>query len=107
MDRFTLIAKRAALALLIFAALLYVGDYISVRIRLAHAKPGDPLEDVTLQRYYSVSEKGQKLEYMPADPQTVTCVHSLFPHLGYNPCWYVNRLNNQPIPMTIFLFRPR
>jgi hypothetical protein len=101
MDRLIFIAKRAAVALLIFAAVIYVGDYVSVRVRLMHPKPGDPLEDVLLQRYYSVSEKGQKLEYIPADPQTVTCVHSMFPHMGYNPCWYVNRLNNQPIPMTI------
>ncbi len=104
MDRVVFIAKRALLALLIFAAVLYVGDYVSARVRLMHAKPGDPLEDVTLQRYYAVSEKGQKLEYIPADPQTVTCLHSLFPHMGYNPCWYVNRLNNQPIPMTILTF---
>ena len=104
MDRLVFIAKRVGVALLIFAVLLYVGDYISARVRLAHAKPGDPLENILLQRYYAVSEKGQKLEYIPADPQTVTCLHSIFPHMGYSPCWYINRLNNQPIPMTILPF---
>jgi hypothetical protein len=31
--------------------------------------------------------------------QTITCVHSLFPHSVYSPCWYVKPRINQPIPM--------
>jgi hypothetical protein len=25
----------------------------------------------------------------------VTCVHSLFPHMGYQPCWYLSRHSEQ------------
>jgi hypothetical protein len=30
------------------------------------------------------------------------CVHSLFPHAGDLPCWYLKRKFAQPIPMVIF-----
>ncbi len=36
--------------------------------------------------------------------KTVVCVHSLFPHSGHLPCWYVKPRIDQPIPMTIFRF---
>lgn len=97
--RIKFIAERAAAVLLAAFVLLYVGDYTRVRIRAMHATPSNPFEDVTLNRLIAVSEKGQKTEYIQADPQTVTCVHSIFPHMGYNPCWYVNRLNGKPINM--------
>ena len=27
------------------------------------------------------------------EPESRTCVHSLFPHLGQPPCWYAERRN--------------
>jgi len=69
--------------------LLYAGDYLSVRYGIP--KNRDPLGSVDIQVYYAVGLKNSKVEYMRADPETQTCVHSLFPHLGYQPCWYVNR----------------
>jgi hypothetical protein len=97
--RITYITERAAAVLLACFVILYLVDYASVRIRAMHATPGSPYEDVTLNRLIAVSEKGQKTEYVPAQPQTVTCVHSIFPHMGYDPCWYVNSLQNKPINM--------
>jgi len=70
-------------------AALYVGDYLSVRYRIPKSR--DPLGSVDIKVYYAVGLKGNKVEYMPGDPETQTCVHSLFPHLGYQPCWYVSR----------------
>jgi hypothetical protein len=96
-DRFLVFSKKALLGLLISALVLYAGDYLSVRVRLLHPKPASPFEEVILQRLISISEKGQKQEYVLADPQTVTCVHALFPHMGYDPCWYIRRLNQEPI----------
>ena len=94
-----LLAQRIIGGLLAAFLVLYLGDYAWVRIRAMHPTPGSPFEDVTLNRLIAISEKGQKTEYVQADPQTVTCVHSIFPHMGYNPCWYVNSLNGKPINM--------
>jgi hypothetical protein len=38
-----------------------------------------------------VQQKDGKTEYEEGDPETQTCVNSLFPHLGYSPCWYLRR----------------
>ena len=73
--------------------LVYAFDYLSVRYLARHNH--SPLGSVDIQVYYSVGIKGNKVEYMPADPETQTCVHSLFPQMGYQPCWYLNRHRTQ------------
>ena len=81
---------------------LFTGDYLSVRIRAIHPKPTDPFESIKSLRVLAIPEKNGKTEYEvdALNPeQTVTCVHSLFPHMGYSPCWYVKPRINQPIPM--------
>ena len=83
-------------------AVLYVRDYLSVRIRAMHPRPADPLESLTALRVLAIPEKNGKTEYevdAQNPEQTVTCVHSLFPHYGFSPCWYVKPKINQPIPM--------
>jgi hypothetical protein len=68
---------------------LYVGDDLSVRYRLGHAKDGDPLEEVT---YYDATMlKNGRVEVFYDQPQTEVCVHALFPHMGHSPCWYATR----------------
>jgi hypothetical protein len=86
--------RRAAIAVLIFAA-LYGGDYVMVRFRIPRSR--NPLGSVTVQRYYSVMKKDGKPDYYFQPPQTETCVQSLFPHLGYSPCWYLDRHKVQKI----------
>ena len=83
------LVKRVVLSAVLALLVLYAGDYLSVRFRI----PGnrEPLGSVDIQVYYAVGLKGHKVEYMRGDPQTQTCAHSLFPQLGYSPCWYVNR----------------
>lgn len=101
------LVQRILIAFLVAAVLVYVGDFVSVRLRMMHAKPGDPFETVTALRILAIGEKGNKTEYSvdPLQPQqTAECVHSLFPHNGDPPCWYLKRKFAQPIPMTIFLF---
>lgn len=91
-----------AIALL---ALTYCADYLSVQIRMRRPKPDDPLEIVTALRLLAIDEKGNKTEFMvdPVQPQqSAVCVHSLFPHFGNAPCWYVKRKFAQPIPMVLF-----
>ena len=83
-------------------ALTYAGDYLCFRVRLIHPKPADPIESFTGPRILAIPEKGGKTSYeidQQSPEQTVTCVHSLFPHGSFAPCWYVRPRVNQPIPM--------
>jgi hypothetical protein len=69
---------------------------------MMHPKPDDPFESIKSLRVLAIPEKNGKTEYevdAQNPEQTVTCVHSLFPHSGFSPCWYVKPRINQPIPM--------
>jgi hypothetical protein len=81
--------RRIALIVVALFALLYVGDYASVRFRIPRSR--NPYEVVQVRPYYAVRQKDGKPEFYFLDPENQVCVHSLFPHLGYNPCWYVSR----------------
>jgi hypothetical protein len=47
--------------------------------------------------YYAVPQKNHKTEFLFDEPQDETCVHSLFPHLGDEPCWYLSTHKDQRI----------
>jgi len=85
------------MVVVVFFALLYAGDYASVRYRIPRSR--DPLGTVEIQPYYAVPLKDGKTEFMFLPTQNQVCVHSLFPHLGYNPCWYARRKRNKRIDM--------
>jgi hypothetical protein len=70
---------------------VYVCDYFSVRYRIL--KNRDPFGVVKIQRYYAVRLKDGKTEFVFQEPEIQVCVHSLFPHFGCSPCWYVKRRN--------------
>jgi hypothetical protein len=77
---------KAILAALVAAAVaLYAGDFAWFEYRMQNAKPNDPLETMTF--YYATDIKGGKVEVFDDQPQTAICVHSIFPHGGYKPCW--------------------
>ena len=97
-----ILAKRVLAGAAVALAVVYAGDYVSVRIRMFHPKPADPFESIKSLRVLAIPEKGGKTSYeidQQNPERTVTCVHSLFPHAGYSPCWYVKPRLNQPIPM--------
>jgi hypothetical protein len=91
------LARRIFVALIVAVCLVYVGDDLSARFRI----PGNrnPLGTVTVKRYYAISEKNNKVQFLPADPETVTCVYSLFPHFGYSPCWYASRTTRNQVDL--------
>ncbi len=96
--------NRVLYALLMVIAVIYGYDFASVRRRVSAQKPGDPFDVVTYPHILAIPEKGNKVEYaldaqspMESDP----CIHSLFPHYGYTPCWYVLHRSKTPTPMTI------
>jgi hypothetical protein len=97
-----ILAKRIAISLLAVLALVYCGDFLYLRVRMLHPKPADPFETQTTLRVLAIPEKNGKTEFevdSQNPEQTVTCVHSLFPHSGFSPCWFVKPKINQPIPM--------
>jgi len=57
-----ILAKRILIALVAAFALVYAGDYVSLRVRMLNAKPGDPFETVTALRILAIGEKGNKTE---------------------------------------------
>lgn len=87
-------------------AVVYAGDYAVVRLRTAYPRLGRAFDSVKVERLYAIALKNGRTEYeLDAQQPEVTlpCVRAFFPHLGYNPCWYL-RLNSQkPIPMVILL----
>ena len=98
----SILAKRILLAAVAALALVYSGDYLVLRVRMLHPKPDNPFEALKTLRVLAIPEKNGKTEYEvdALNPeQTTTCVHALFPHSGYAPCWYVKPRINQPIPM--------
>jgi hypothetical protein len=84
--RVTLGILLCAVALALFA---YASDYVVFRHRVAgnHQAYGQ----VTVTPYDAVQHKNGKTEFLFDPPRAETCVHALFPHSGYVPCWYLRR----------------
>jgi hypothetical protein len=101
--------NRIFYAVILLIGLTYGYDYASVRRRMSAKKPGDPFDVVTYPHLLAIPQKGNKVDYeldaqspMASEP----CVHSLFPHSGYTPCWYVLRKSKNPTQMMIVLRAP-
>jgi hypothetical protein len=76
-------------ALLALSALIYTGDYISLRFRIPNHR--EQFGTVTVHSYYAIEKKANKIEFDYAGTENDPCVHSIFPHFGCSPCWYLSR----------------
>ncbi|MFZ0582704.1 MAG: hypothetical protein WAN72_19465 [Candidatus Acidiferrales bacterium] len=88
-------AKRGVIAVLALFVIVYVCDYGLLRFKMSRNKGADAMGTVT--SYYSTALKDGRLQIFTDQPQTETCVHSLFPHSGMRPCWYASRNNVKTI----------
>jgi hypothetical protein len=97
--------RRAAQFALLALALLYAGDYLSARFRL----PGNrqTLGSVEVQTLWAIRQKDGRIDYEPGDTETQPCLRSLFPHLGYTPCWYLSGHTHQVIKVGYIPQGPR
>ena len=98
--------KRALALVVALAAVVYAGDYAVVRLRAAYPRLGNAFDSVQMERLLAIPLKNGRTEYEldALQPEvTITCVRALFPHLGYQPCWYVRRQSQKPIPMVILV----
>lgn len=81
--------RRVAFLLLLGLAALYGGDYLAARYRIPNNRV--TLGTVEVRTSYAVRLKNGKIEYSLGDTYDQTCLRSLFPHLGYETCWYLRR----------------
>jgi hypothetical protein len=89
MPRILGILLRASVALAIMLALVFLADYCALRLRK------DQFSSVTVRPYLAVPRKDGRLEFMFQQAQEQSCVNSLFPHFGEEPCWYLRRHTEQ------------
>jgi hypothetical protein len=97
------IFQRSLGSLIAAVVLVYAGDYIYLRVRMLHPMPTNPFETMARTRVLAIPQKSGKFDYQIDQTQpveTLTCVHSLFPHYGDQPCWYLKPRVNQPIPIS-------
>jgi len=83
------IILRILLAALALLGIAYGADFCVFRYRLAAKR--QPFGTVTVEHYYEVAHKDGKAELIFDPPVQKTCVHSLFPHSGDPPCWFLTR----------------
>ena len=82
---------RAVLYLIFIVGMIFLLDSLSLRFRR------QPLDSVTVQRYYALHKSKDKTTFMFAEPEAQNCVRALFPHWGYPPCWYLRHRTEQRI----------
>jgi hypothetical protein len=94
------------IALIGLVVVIYAGDYLSVRYRMMKNKTGGPFESVKIEPTYGIPHKNGSAEIVIGDPEDETCVHSIFPHMGYEPCWYLARTSKNIIMLEILASNP-
>lgn len=95
---------RTAGAFLLMLAAVYAGDLLWLAIRSIDPTPTNPYESMTRRRVLAIPQKNGKTSYQidaERPTETLTCVHALFPHHGYPPCWKLKPHIHDPIPMMI------
>jgi hypothetical protein len=82
--------KYAAIVSIFSLAAFYIGDYAVAKSK--------PLGSVQVHPFYAIHQKNGKTEFdYSVPPETETCVASVLPHLGSNPCWYVTTHKSKKI----------
>lgn len=81
--------KRTLLFVGLAAVVLYGGDYLRLRYRMATNR--DAFGSVTRTVYYSVKLKSGKTEFSYGGQQDFECPNSLLPQYWEEPCWVAKR----------------
>ena len=80
--------RRVVLIAILVVAASYVLDWIVVELKMGGAHPA-ALGTVSV--YQATELKSGKMDVYYHDPVNQTCVHSLYPHFGFQPCWYLSK----------------
>lgn len=73
----------------LIAGVAYICDSLYFQRQMKSANSADAFGNV--QFYPATKLKSGKLDIYLESPENEVCVHALFPHNGYNPCWYAKR----------------
>jgi hypothetical protein len=73
--------------LLTVLVVLYVGDWIALRVRAQ----SQVASSVQVEQFLRTPLKGQKEEFDYMGTVAQPCVRSLFPHSAEAPCWWLER----------------
>ena len=89
--------RRIAVYFMLGVALIYAGDYLSLRFAIPGRR--QTTEVIRVRPYMDIPQKSGRDWLEPLDAQNVTCARSLFPQMGMKPCWWVRRHRNPKIDM--------
>jgi hypothetical protein len=78
--------------LLVFAAILYAGDWIVLRIRVAR---GTAFGSVQVNQFLAIPLKANRVQYDFTGTVQETCSRSIFPQKGNPACWWLERHTTQ------------
>jgi hypothetical protein len=87
----------ALLVVVVVAGVVYAGDYLVLRYRMAGGRGA--FARVEVDRYIAIQKKGNRTEFSYDGTETQTCVNSWFPHAGHSACWYLRRHREKRIEL--------
>jgi hypothetical protein len=79
---------RFILVMAVLAGLLYVGDWLVLRVRSSH---GTAYRVIQVNQLLATPLKGNKVEYDLMGTVPMTCSRSIFPQDGNPACWWLER----------------
>ncbi|MGA8493218.1 MAG: hypothetical protein WB711_22545 [Terriglobales bacterium] len=83
---------RVVIVIVVLLELLYVGDWVVLRFRIAH---GTAYGVVEVSQFLATPLKGNKVEYDLMGTVQKTCSRSIFPQKGNPACWWLERHKSQ------------
>jgi len=83
------------LIIILTVAAVYAVDFLSIRVPIPPSR--QTLGKVRVRPEWVVRLKNGKDDISFGDPEVDTCSNSLFPQMGYTPCWYMQRHQNKEI----------
>ncbi|MGA8305358.1 MAG: hypothetical protein WB723_06750 [Candidatus Acidiferrales bacterium] len=88
--RTSAILQRVILVVIGAAALVYAGDYLWARHLMAGGSSA-ALGSVMVHHEWDIPRKDGRVEFDVDPAEAESCIHAMFPHFGYTPCWYAVR----------------
>jgi hypothetical protein len=92
--------KRVIILAVVALGLAYISDYLWVLYRVHHPAAGQAFGSVDV--YYETPLKNGKDEFFFGQSNKQTCVRSMFPQMGYTPCWYASRRSLRSVELETF-----
>jgi hypothetical protein len=84
------VVQRVVVGMIVASGLLYLGDYLWAK-HLMSGPNHTGLGTVMVHHEWDVPRKDGRVEFDMEAAEAETCIHSMFPHFGYTPCWYAVR----------------